>query len=124
MITPRNLDGRPAIVRRAMRDLMAAWPVGQPVRHVAGWTGRVVVDFARNPHSLTGSADSHCLADDGPTLGCVCVQRDADGMTAWYFPRTLSPLGAKVTVAPAAERPAPKPAPSTTTRRRTRGRNS
>lgn len=112
MITPANLDSAPAGVKRAMAELTARWPVGQRVRHDAGWTGRVTVDYPGNPHSLTGSADSHCLVNGAADSGCVCIKRDSDGMTAWYLPHALTHIGAKDATPAAAPKPAPKPRPA------------
>lgn len=111
IITLETRDGAPAALRTRLDDLAARWPVGMHVRHVAGWTGRVVHDGPGNPHSgLTGGADAHCLTGTRPSDAAVCVEWTVDGRpaVAWYRPAVLTPVGKGAPAAPKPKTSAPR----------------
>lgn len=118
IVTMADRDTIPVSWRRRLEDLAQRWPAGLHVRHISGWTGRVVADHPGNVHGdLTGGADAHCLTGTRPSDAAVCVEAVLNGITctAWYRPAVLAPAGKGA----GAPKPLPKP-PVARERKRTR----
>lgn len=94
MITMLNRDTIPMSYRRRLEAMAERWPVGAEVRHEAGWTGRVVHDFAGNPHGF-GVDAAHGVLGFRPSNVAVCVEATINGhlCTVWYRPDVLAPAG-------------------------------
>ncbi|MBA9003773.1 hypothetical protein [Thermomonospora cellulosilytica] len=115
MITQRNVELAPPMLRRALANLAKSWPVGTADRHPNGWTGRVSVDenaVAGWPYDLTGGPDAHALTLTGVPVVCVTATIGGVPVTAWYRTSVLSRLVAErqIAVRPGpAGKPAAKP---------------